>query len=82
MTEPVVNRGADPEVSPASPDSHDSPAHLRDLRPASTGMRATALVVDSVVVSLINVMCLIPTVIAVQLTSTVTIGVAAAIAFL
>lgn len=73
---------AEPEVSSASPLAHASPEHLRGLQPASTGMRATALVVDAVVVSLINVMCLIPTVIAVQLTSTVTIGVAAAIAFL
>ena len=73
---------AEPEVSSASPLAHASPEHLRGLQPASTGMRATALVVDAVVVSLINVMCLMPTVIAVQLTSTVTIGVAAAFAFL
>ena len=75
-------RVTDSALPPTSALTHDSPAHLRGLRVASTGMRATALVVDAVVVSLINVMCLIPTVIAVQLTSTVTIGVAAAIAFL
>ena len=68
--------------SPVSPVTHGSPAHLRGLQPASTGMRATALVVDAVVVSLISTMCLLPTVIAVQLSSTVTIAVAAVFAFL
>lgn len=73
---------ADREVPPASPLAHGSPDHLRGMQPASTGMRATALVVDAVVVSLINAMCLMPTVIAVQLTSTVTIAVATVFAFL
>ena len=68
--------------SPVSPVTHGSPAHLRGLQSASTGMRATALVVDAVVVSLISTMCLLPTVIAVQLSSTVTIAVAAVFAFL
>lgn len=83
MTTGSVGAGtAETEVSSAMPLTHASPEHLRGLQPASTGMRATALVVDAVVVSLINVICLIPTVITVQLTSTVMIGMAAAFAFL
>ena len=81
-TGPGGTRETDPEASPAPAVAHSSPAHLRGLRPASTGMRATALVVDAVVVSLVNAMCLLPTVIAVQLTSPVTIGVAGVFAFL
>ena len=71
---------ADREVPPASPLAHGSPDHLRGMQPASTGMRATALVVDAVVVSLITTMCLLPTVIAAQMTSSITIGVAAVFA--
>ena len=71
-----------PRPPPASALTHDSPAHLRGLRAASTGMRATALVVDAVVVALISAMCLMPTVIAARLASSVTIGVAAVFALL
>lgn len=74
------NRVTDPALPPASALTHDSPAHLQGLRAASTGMRATALVVDAVVVSLITTMCLLPTVIAAQMTSSITIGVAAVFA--
>lgn len=73
-------RVTDPALPPASALTHDSPAHLQGLRAASTGMRATALVVDAVVVSLITTMCLLPTVIAAQMTSSITIGVAAVFA--
>ena len=76
------NRVTDPALPPASALTHDSPAHLQGLRAASTGMRATALVVDAVVVSLITTMCLLPTVIAAQMTSSITIGVAAVFALL
>lgn len=76
------NRVTDPALPPASALTHDSPAHLQGLRAASTGMRATALVVDAVVVSLINAICLIPTVIALQSASTVASGVAAVFALL
>ena len=75
-------RVTDSALPPTSALTHDSPAHLRGLRAASTGMRATALVVDAVVVALISAMCLMPTVIAARLASSVTIGVAAVFALL
>ena len=75
-------RVTDSALPPTSALTHDSPAHLRGLRVASTGMRATALVVDAVVVSLINAICLIPTVIALQSASAVANGVAAVFALL
>lgn len=78
----LENRVTAPDLPPASALTHDSPAHLRDLRVASTGMRATALVVDAVVVALINAICLMPTVIAMQSASAVATGVAAVFAFL
>ena len=76
------NQVTDPALPPASAVAQDSPAHLRGLRVASTGMRATALVVDAVVVSLINAICLMPTVIALQSASAVANGVAAVFALL
>lgn len=78
----LENRVTAPDLPPASALTHGSPAHLRDLRVASTGMRATALVVDAVVVALINAICLMPTVIAMQSASAVATGVAAVFAFL
>lgn len=81
-TESLENRVTAPDLPPASALTHDSPAHLRGLRVASTGMRATALVVDAVVVALINAICLMPTVIAMQSASAVATGVAAVFAFL